>query len=102
MLKSKYLHTFLISLGFLYSLSIPSYAYWEIDRSEFNNWLCQSNPKHYYMFCSAPSRIGKFATYQECEDVRRKNSDISWLRRTRCVDYNEPSSSYTPSQQPIR
>ncbi len=100
MLKNKYLHNFLIFLVFLFFSPIPSNAYWEIDQSEFNNWLCQSSRKHYYQFCNAPSRVGRFATYQECEDVRRKHSEISWLRRTRCVGYDEPSRSFTPPQQP--
>jgi hypothetical protein len=100
MLKNKYLHNFLIFLGFLFFSPIPSYAYWEIDQSEFNNWLCQSSRKHYSQFCNAPARVGKFATYQQCENARRKVSDAAWLKRTRCVGYDEPSRSYTPSQQP--
>jgi hypothetical protein len=99
MLKNKYLHTFLMFLGFLYSLSIPSYAYWEIDQSEFNRFLCRFEPRA----CNAPSRIGKFATYQECENARRKAlpSDVHWQSKTRCVGYDDkPPSSYTPSQQP--
>lgn len=98
MLKSKYLHTFLISLGFLYSLSITSYAYWEIDMSEFLRFLCRYEPRA----CNAPSRGGRFATYQECENARRSAHpiDIQWQNKTRCVGYDEQSSSYTPSQQP--
>jgi len=98
MLKNKYLHTFLMSLGFLYSLSIPSYAYWEIDQSEFNSFLCRFEPRA----CNAPPRVGKFATYQECENARRNAlpNDVHWQNKTRCVGYDEQSSSYTPSQQP--
>jgi hypothetical protein len=44
-----------ICILFLFSV-LPSYAYWEIDQSEFNNWLCQSSPKHYSQFCNAPAR----------------------------------------------
>jgi hypothetical protein len=98
MLKNKYLHTFLMSLGFLYSLSIPSYAYWEIDQSEFNSFLCRFEPRA----CNAPPRVGRFATYQECENARRSvlPNDVHWQNKTRCVGYDESSSSYTPSQQP--
>ena len=98
MLKNKYLHTFLMSLGFLYSLSIPSYAYWEIDQSEFNSFLCRYEPRA----CNAPSRVGRFATFQECENTRRSTlpNDVHWQNKTRCVGYDEQSSSYTPSQQP--
>jgi hypothetical protein len=98
MLKNKYLHTFLMFLGFLYSLSIPSYAYWEIDQSEFNRFLCRYEPRA----CNAPSRTGRFATYQECENTRRSTlpNDVHWQNKTRCVGYDEPSRSYTPSQQP--
>jgi hypothetical protein len=98
MLKNKYLHTFLMSLGFLYSLSIPSYAYWEIDQSEFNSFLCRFEPRA----CNAPPRVGRFATYQECENARRSAlpNDVHWQNKTRCVGYDESSSSYTPSQQP--
>jgi len=98
MLKNKYLHTFLMSLGFLYSLSIPSYAYWEIDQSEFNSFLCRFEPRA----CNAPPRVGRFATYQECENARRNAlpDDVHWQNKTRCVGYDEPSRSYTPSQQP--
>ena len=98
MLKNKYLHTFLMSLGFLYSLSIPSYAYWEIDRSEFIRFLCRYDPRA----CNAPSRIGRYATFQECEIARRSAlpNDIHWQNKTRCVGYDEPSRTYTPSQQP--
>jgi hypothetical protein len=98
MLINKKLFLFLIFLGFFYLLSIPSYAYWQIDQSEFNSFLCRYEPRA----CSAPSRIGKFATYQECENARRKAlpSDAHWQRKTRCVGYDdEPSSTYTPPQQ---
>jgi len=103
MLKNKYLHNFLMFLGFLYSLSIPSYAYWEIDYSEFNNWLCQSNPKHYYQFCNAPSRGGRFATYQECENTRRNihPHDLAFQKRIRRVGYDEPSTS-SPGLSPYQ
>jgi len=98
MLKNKYLHTFLMSLGFLYSLSIPSYGYWEIDQSEFNSFLCRFEPRA----CNAPSRVGRFTTYQECENARRSAlpNDVHWQNKTRCVGYDEPSSSYTPYQKP--
>jgi len=87
-----------MSLGFLYSLSIPSYAYWEIDQSEFNSFLCRYEPRA----CNAPSRVGRFATFQECENTRRSTlpNDVHWQNKTRCVGYDEQSSSYTPSQQP--
>jgi len=98
MLKDKYLHTFLMFLGFLYFSPITSYAYWEIDQSEFNRFLCRFEPRA----CNAPPRVGKFATYRECENARRSAlpNDIHWQNKTRCVGYDEPSSSYTPSQQP--
>jgi hypothetical protein len=44
-----------ICILFLFSV-LTSYAYWEIDQSEFNNWLCQSSRKHYSQFCNAPER----------------------------------------------
>jgi chromosome segregation ATPase len=98
MLKNKYLHNFLLLLGFLYFSLIPSYAYWEIDRSEFIRFLCRYEPRA----CNAPSRIGRYATFQECEIARRSAlpNDIHWQNKTRCVGYDEPSRSYTPSQQP--
>jgi len=98
MLKNKYLHNFLMFLGFLYFSLIPSYAYWEIDQSEFNSFLCRYEPRA----CNAPSRIGRYATFQECEIARRSAlpNDIHWQNKTRCVGYDEPSRSYTPSQQP--
>jgi hypothetical protein len=98
MLKDKYLHTFLMFLGFLYFSPITSYAYWEIDQSEFNRFLCRFEPRA----CNARPRVGRFATYQECENARRSAlpNDIHWQNKTRCVGYDEPSRSYTPSQQP--
>jgi len=99
MLKNKYLHNFLsMFLGFLYFSLIPSYAYWEIDQSEFNRFLCKYEPRA----CNAPSRIGRYATFQECEIARRSAlpNDVHWQNKTRCVGYDEPSGSYTPSQQP--
>jgi hypothetical protein len=99
MLKNKYLHNFLsMFLGFLYFSPITSYAYWEIDRSEFIRFLCKYEPRA----CNAPSRWGRFATYQECENTRRNAlpNDVRWQNKTRCVGYDEPSRSYTPSQQP--
>jgi hypothetical protein len=98
MLKNKYLHNFLMFLGFLYFSPITSYAYWEIDQSEFNSFLCRYEPRA----CNAPSRTGRFATYQECEIARRSAlpNDVHWQNKTRCVGYDEQSSSYTPSQQP--
>jgi hypothetical protein len=98
MLINKKLFLFLIFLGFFYLLSIPSYAYWQIDQSEFNSFLCRYEPRA----CNAPSRVGRFATFQECENTRRSTlpNDVHWQNKTRCVGYDEPSSSYTPSQQP--
>ncbi len=85
-----------ICILFLFSV-LPSFAYWEVDYSEFNNWLCQSNPEAYYQFCNAPSRGGRFATYQECENFRRniRPNDLALQKRMRCVGYDEPSSSGT-------
>jgi len=91
MLKNKYLHNFLMFLGFLYFSPITSYAYWEIDKSEFNSFLCRYEPRA----CNAPSRVGRYATYQECENARRSAlpNDIHWQNKTRCVGYDEPSTS---------
>lgn len=101
MSKCKILAKFLIFFGFFNVLSTSSYAYWQIDQSEFNNFLC--NTVREYKACSAPSLVGKFNTYLECESARKKilPNDIHWQRKTRCVGYDEkPASSYTQPQQP--
>ncbi len=71
-----------ICILFLFSV-LPSYAYWEIDQSEFNNWLCQSSPKHnpnfvMYMHAKAVNRDYKlmddlFRSYKGLKDQLDKD-----------------------------
>jgi hypothetical protein len=90
----------LYNIFFYFSPSL-SFAYWQIDQSEFISFLC--NTVKEYKACNAPSRVGRFNTYSDCENARRNAlpNDWHWQRKTRCVGYDdEPSSTYTPPQQP--
>lgn len=85
MKRSVLLGVVVAALGF----GRPVHAAWQIDQSNYNNWLCSSGMA--VAACGQPPRIGSFDTRMACENARRSGRlgrDTAWLSRTRCVGFD--------------
>lgn len=82
---------------FLYSE--VSYADWQIDISQFRDEICRT--QYDSRLCSSPSRIGNFATKQECENARYQfcggRGDAFCMKRIYCTGYDSNTTSQTPN-----
>ncbi len=72
-----------------------AHAAWQIDVSEWRNWLCSSQPSWTPdEICYGPSLYGSFATEDECDEamynMAQEVGDQMLYEYSECVGYDEP------------
>lgn len=98
--KLKLIQMFLMVFAVFFLGSVYSYADWQIDISKFRDDICRT--QYYSRLCNSPDKVGSFATQGECEKGRYEycggRGDLFCMNRIRCIGYDRPVSSQTPSR----